>query len=105
MFGWDTVNNDYDMDETDGRSYISAVSEIVLDPNQLCEGNAKNTMGEARMVSYLVLCGIVLWCGLCRRATGRRLRVLYTAVGCFLFPAAMVARRARSFHTTDQPAA
>lgn len=39
------------MDETDGRSYISAVSEIVLDPTQTCEGNAKNTMGEARMVS------------------------------------------------------
>lgn len=50
VFGWDTVNNDYDMDETDGRSYISAVSEIVIDPTELCEGNAKNTMGEARMV-------------------------------------------------------
>lgn len=50
MFGWDTVNNDYDMDESDGRSYISAVSEIVVDPNEICEGLAKNTMGEARMV-------------------------------------------------------
>ncbi|CAN0390933.1 unnamed protein product, partial [Ectocarpus fasciculatus] len=49
VFGWDTTNNSYDMDETDGRSYISAVSEIVLDPTQTCEGNAKNTMGEARM--------------------------------------------------------
>lgn len=51
MFGWDTVNNDYDMDEEDGRSYISAVSEIIMDPTELCEGHAKNTMGEARMVS------------------------------------------------------
>ncbi|CAM9370594.1 unnamed protein product, partial [Hapterophycus canaliculatus] len=49
VVGWDTVNNDYDMDETDGRSYISAVSEIVVDPTETCEGNAKNTMGEARM--------------------------------------------------------
>lgn len=56
VFGWDTTNNSYDMDETDGRSYISAVSEIVLDPTQTCEGNAKNTMGEARMVSTVLLC-------------------------------------------------
>eukprot|EP00903_Cladosiphon_okamuranus_P020616 g18926.t1 len=49
VVGWDTVNNYYDMDETDGRSYISAVSEIVIDPLEMCEGNAKNTMGEARM--------------------------------------------------------
>lgn len=56
VFGWDTVNNDYDMDETDGRSYISAVSEIVIDPEELCEGHAKNTMGEARMVSCSPCC-------------------------------------------------
>eukprot|EP00752_Nemacystus_decipiens_P012441 g11022.t1 len=49
VFGWDTVNNDYDMDESDGRSYISAISEVITDPEELCEGNAKNTMGEARM--------------------------------------------------------
>lgn len=47
------MNNDYDMDETDGRSYISAVSEIVMDLEELCEGHAKNTMGEARMASRL----------------------------------------------------
>lgn len=49
MFGWDTDENTYDEDEDDGRSYISAVSEIVTDPDQDCIGNAKNTMGEARM--------------------------------------------------------
>lgn len=59
MFGWDTVNNDYDMDETDGRSFISAVSEIVMDPEEICEGNAKDTMGEARMVRCLHGCCLV----------------------------------------------
>lgn len=54
VFGWDTVNNDYDRNETDGRSYISAVSEVVRDPTQTCDGRAKNTMGEARMVSCLL---------------------------------------------------
>lgn len=49
VFAWDTTNNSYDYDETDGRSYISAISEIVTDANETCEGNAKNTMGEARM--------------------------------------------------------
>ena len=49
------MNNDYDVNESDGRSYISAVSEIVLDPEELCEGHAKNTMGEARIVSPAAL--------------------------------------------------
>lgn len=49
MFGWDTINNTFDADETDGRSYISAVSEVIINDTQSCEGNAKNTMGEARM--------------------------------------------------------
>lgn len=49
VFGWDTDENTYDEDEDDGRSYISTVSEIVTDPDQDCIGNAKNTMGEARM--------------------------------------------------------
>ena len=56
VFAWDTFNNSYDMDESDGRSYISAVSEIVTDANQTCVGAAKNTMGEARMVSHRSLC-------------------------------------------------
>ena len=49
VFGWDTYNNTPDVNETDGRSYISAVSEIVVNDTQACEGNAKSTMGEARM--------------------------------------------------------
>lgn len=51
VYGWDTFNNTYDTDESDGRSYISAISEIITDPTLNCTGNAKNTMGEARMVS------------------------------------------------------
>lgn len=31
------------------RSYISAISEIVLDESETCDGRAKQTMGEARM--------------------------------------------------------
>ena len=46
---WDTSTNAPDEDETDGRSYISAVSEIITDDTQNCEGRAKTEMGEARM--------------------------------------------------------
>lgn len=49
MFGWDTETNSYDEDESDGRSYISAVSEVLIDGQTDCEGAAKNEMGEARM--------------------------------------------------------
>lgn len=49
MFSWDTSTNSPDVNEADGRSYISAVSEIVTDPDETCAGVAKNTMGEARM--------------------------------------------------------
>ncbi|CAM9816491.1 unnamed protein product [Ectocarpus sp. 6 AP-2014] len=49
VFSWDTSTNSPDEDETDGRSYISAISEIITDEDETCEGNAKNTMGEARM--------------------------------------------------------
>ncbi|CAN0188440.1 unnamed protein product, partial [Discosporangium mesarthrocarpum] len=43
----------------DGRSYLSAISEVVMDPTETCDGKARNTMGEARMdilssnISYL----------------------------------------------------
>ena len=33
----------------DGRSYISAVSEVITDNSQTCRGRAKKSMGEARM--------------------------------------------------------
>ena len=49
MFSWDTTTNAPDEDETDGRSYISAISEVVTDNNQTCLGLAKDDMGEARM--------------------------------------------------------
>ena len=49
MFSWDTTANAPDKDEHDGRSYISAVSEVITDDSQTCRGRAKKDMGEARM--------------------------------------------------------
>eukprot|EP00752_Nemacystus_decipiens_P007155 g6407.t1 len=49
VFSWDTATNSPDEDESDGRSYISVISEIVTDPDETCTGRAQNTMGEARM--------------------------------------------------------
>ena len=49
MFAWDAYNNGVDEDQDDGRSYVSAVSEVITDATQTCDGRAKNTMGEARM--------------------------------------------------------
>ena len=49
MFSWDTSTNAPDEDETDGRSYISTVSEVITDASQTCLGRAKKEMGEARM--------------------------------------------------------
>ena len=49
MFAWDTSNNAPDESEDDGRSYISAVSEIITNSNEACYGRAKKEMGEARM--------------------------------------------------------
>ena len=49
VFGWDTSKNTYDKKDSDGRSYISAISEVVRDSGEKCEGRAKNNMGEARM--------------------------------------------------------
>lgn len=46
---WDLSADDVDNDLADGRSYISAISEVVLDPTETCEGAAKNNMGESRM--------------------------------------------------------
>ena len=53
MFSWDTDNNAPDEDEDDGRSYISAVSEIITDDDEDCEGRAKNTMGEALSLIHI----------------------------------------------------
>ena len=49
MFAWDTSKNAPDTKESDGRSYVSAVSEIITDDRQTCSGRAKKNMGEARM--------------------------------------------------------
>ncbi|CAM9922737.1 unnamed protein product [Ectocarpus sp. 12 AP-2014] len=46
---WDPATGDVDTDWEDGRSYISAISEVLLDSAEACEGAAKNSMGEARM--------------------------------------------------------
>lgn len=49
MFSWDEGAGTYDTDYSNGRSYISVVSEVIVDPDEDCEGYAKNDMGEARM--------------------------------------------------------
>ena len=46
---WDPSKASVDEDWGDGRSYISAISEVVLDAAETCQGVAKNEMGEARM--------------------------------------------------------
>ncbi|CAM9492604.1 unnamed protein product, partial [Choristocarpus tenellus] len=46
---WDINAGDVDEDYEDGRSYISAISEKILDPDLSCDGMAKNEKGEARM--------------------------------------------------------
>jgi len=49
VFSWDTSTNAPDENQDDGRSYISAVSEVITDDSQTCRGRAKKNMGEARM--------------------------------------------------------
>ncbi len=46
---WDPSTSGVDTDWEDGRSYISAISEVLLDSDETCEGVAKHNMGEARM--------------------------------------------------------
>ena len=38
-----------DENQHDGRSYISAVLEVITDDSQTCRGRAKKNMGDARM--------------------------------------------------------
>ncbi|CAN0498964.1 unnamed protein product, partial [Discosporangium mesarthrocarpum] len=49
VFSWDDYAGTYDMDLDDGRSYISALSEVIYEPTLNCSGMAKNEMGEGRM--------------------------------------------------------
>ena len=46
---WDASKGEVDENWGDGRSYISAISEVVLDSSETCQGAAKNNMGVARM--------------------------------------------------------
>ncbi|CAM9724294.1 unnamed protein product [Laminaria digitata] len=46
---WDLGSGGVDEDDRDGRSYISALSEVITDPTETCDGAAKNDMGEARL--------------------------------------------------------
>lgn len=43
VVSWDEGKGMVDTHYEDGRSYISAVSEVIYDPSQMCEGNAKVT--------------------------------------------------------------
>ena len=45
----DISTNAPDENQDDGRSYISAVLEVVTDDSQTCRGRAKKNMGEARV--------------------------------------------------------
>ena len=47
VFSWDTSKNGPRTDDSKGRSYISAVSEVTT--GESCSGKAKKNMGEARM--------------------------------------------------------
>ncbi|CAM9271896.1 unnamed protein product [Ectocarpus sp. 12 AP-2014] len=46
---WDLLEGTVDENYDDGRSYLSAISEVIVDPAMECEGMANNDMGEARM--------------------------------------------------------
>ncbi|CAM9942410.1 unnamed protein product [Ascophyllum nodosum] len=49
VISWDNSTNSPDVNLTDGRSYISAVSELIVNASETCDGRAKSDMGEARM--------------------------------------------------------
>lgn len=49
VVSWDEGKGTVDEDVDDGRSYISVISEVIVDEDEDCDGAAKKTMGEARM--------------------------------------------------------
>lgn len=49
VISWDEGKGTVDTHHEDGRSYVSAVSEVKYDPSQTCDGNAKEDKGESRM--------------------------------------------------------
>lgn len=46
---WDISKDDFDRNLEDGRSFISAISEVIVNPNETCSGFGKSQMGESRM--------------------------------------------------------
>lgn len=46
---WGLQQNSVDLDLTDGRAYLSAISEVLVDEAETCQGVAKNNKGESRM--------------------------------------------------------
>ena len=46
---WDVSKNDVDRNLEDGRSFMSAISEVIVNPNETCSGFGKTQMGESRM--------------------------------------------------------
>ncbi|CAM9715159.1 unnamed protein product, partial [Discosporangium mesarthrocarpum] len=46
---WDVSKGDVDRNVKDGRSYLSAITEIITDASETCDGKALNDKGEARM--------------------------------------------------------
>lgn len=46
---WDPSLGGVDTDWFVERSYISAISEVVIDPSKECEGATENEMEESRM--------------------------------------------------------
>ena len=64
---WDMTSGTVDTNIEDGRAYLSAISEVLLDTDETCQGVAKNNMGESRMdikdseISYLGYNGSESW--------------------------------------------
>ena len=67
VISWDYNLGGPDENISNGRSYISCLSEIIVDASEVCDGSAKNTMGEGRMdvskseIGYLGYDGSESW--------------------------------------------
>ena len=46
---WDAPNVSVDTNYDDGRAYLSAISEVLVNEKETCKGVAKENLGEARM--------------------------------------------------------
>lgn len=83
MTSWDEGKGDVDYNYEDGRSYISAVSEVIHDESETCAGAAKvgNRRGETRAVArHPALCAFsLLFRFFCTEGAGERTWVLTDA--------------------------